>query len=163
MTITASAVNELRKATGAGMMDCKNALQQTNGNMEEAIDFLRKKGAKISANRADRDAAEGAVIAIASDDKKEGVVIRLNCETDFVAKNDEFVTFAKNIAAVALKNKPASIEELKILPIDGISISERLLDYIGKIGEKIDVTTYEHVTGNLIVPYIHAGDRKSVV
>jgi len=163
MTITASAVNELRKATGAGMMDCKNALQQTNGNMEEAIDFLRKKGAKISANRADRDAAEGAVIAIASFDKKDGVVIRLNCETDFVAKNDEFVTFAKNIASVALENKPSSIDELKNLSIDGISINERLLDFIGKIGEKIDVTSYELVSGNLIVPYIHAGNKIGVL
>jgi len=163
MTITASAVNELRKATGAGMMDCKNALQQTNGNMEEAIDFLRKKGAKISANRADRDAAEGAVIAIASFDKKDGVVIRLNCETDFVAKNDEFVTFAKNIASVALENKPSSIDELKNLSIDGISINERLLDFMGKIGEKIDVTSYELVSGNLIVPYIHAGNKIGVL
>lgn len=161
--ITAAAVNELRKATGAGMMDCKKALQETNGDMEQAIDFLRKKGAKVSANRADRDAAEGAVVAIASADKKSGVVIRLNCETDFVAKNEDFVAFANQIASVALQNKPSTIEELKNLSIDGISISERLLDYIGKIGEKIDVTVCEVIEGSLVVPYIHAGNKIGVL
>ena len=161
--ITASAVNELRKATGAGMMDCKKALQETNGDMEQAIDFLRKKGAKVSANRADRDAAEGAVIAIASNDKKTGVVIRLNCETDFVAKNEDFIKFANDIAQVALTNKPATIEALKELSLEGKTISEKLLDYIGKIGEKIDVTVYELVEGNLVVNYIHAGNKIGVL
>ncbi len=161
--ITASAVNELRQATGAGMMDCKKALQETNGDMEQAIDFLRKKGAKVSANRADRDAAEGAVIAIASNDKKTGVIIRLNCETDFVAKNEDFIKFANDIALVALTNKPASIEELKNIKIEGKTISEKLLDYIGKIGEKIDVTVYDLVEGNLVVNYIHAGNKIGVL
>ena len=161
--ITASAVNELRQATGAGMMDCKKALQETNGDMEQAIDFLRKKGAKVSANRADRDAAEGAVIAIASNDKKTGVVIRLNCETDFVAKNEDFIKFANDIAQVALISKPASIEALKELTLDGKTISEKLLDYIGKIGEKIDVTVYDFVEGNLIINYIHAGNKIGVL
>lgn len=161
--ITASAVNELRKATGAGMMDCKKALEETNGDMEQAIDFLRKKGAKVSANRADRDAAEGAVIAIASSDKKSGVVIRLNCETDFVAKNEDFVNFARQIAETALSAGTTSIENLKTLTIDGVTIQERLLDYIGKIGEKIDVTVCEMVTGNLVVPYIHGGNKIGVL
>lgn len=161
--ITASAVNELRKATGAGMMDCKKALQETNGDMDQAIDYLRKKGAKVSANRADRDAAEGAAIAIASEDKKTGAVIRLNCETDFVAKNEEFVALANKIANAALINKPASIEELKNISIDGVLLSERLLEYVGKIGEKIDVTVCEIVEGNLIVPYIHAGNKIGVL
>ena len=161
--ITASAVNELRQATGAGMMDCKKALQETNGDMEQAIDFLRKKGAKVSANRADRDAAEGAVIAIASNDKKTGVVIRLNCETDFVAKNEDFIKFANDIAQVALTSKPASFEALKELTLDGKTISEKLLDYIGKIGEKIDVTVYDLVEGNLIINYIHAGNKIGVL
>jgi elongation factor Ts len=161
--ITAAAVNELRKATGAGMMDCKKALQETNGDMEQAIDFLRKKGAKVSANRADREAAEGAVIAIASADKKTGVVIRLNCETDFVAKNEDFIKFANDIAAAALNNKPSSIDALKELSINGKSINELILDYVGKIGEKIDVTTYDLVEGNLIVPYIHAGNKIGVL
>jgi elongation factor Ts len=161
--ITAAAVNELRKATGAGMMDCKKALQETNGDMEQAIDFLRKKGAKVSANRADREAAEGAVIAIASADKKTGVVIRLNCETDFVAKNEDFIKFANDIAAAALNNKPSSIDALKELSINSKSINELILDYVGKIGEKIDVTTYDLVEGNLIVPYIHAGNKIGVL
>ena len=161
--ITAAAVNELRKASGAGMMDCKKALQETNGDMEQAIDYLRKKGAKVSASRADRDAAEGAVIAIASSDKKTGAVIRLNCETDFVAKNEEFVALANKIADVALQNKPASVEELRTLMMDGVSISEKLLDYVGKIGEKIDVTICEIVEGNLVVPYIHAGNKIGVL
>lgn len=161
--ITASAVNELRKASGAGMMDCKKALQETNGDMEQAIDYLRKKGAKVSANRADRDAAEGAVIAIASADKKTGAVIRLNCETDFVAKNEEFITLANKIALVALENKPDSLESLRQLSIDGATISERLLDYVGKIGEKIDVTVCEIVEGTLVVPYIHAGNKIGVL
>src|SRR5688500_12402332 len=123
--ITAATVNELRKATGAGMMDCKNALQETNGDMEKAIDYLRKKGAKISANRADRDAAEGAVIAVAAMDKRTGAIIRLNCDTDFVAKNTDFISFANQIANAALENKPSSVEELKNLSIDGISVNER--------------------------------------
>ena len=161
--ITAATVNELRKATGAGMMDCKNALQETNGDMEQAIDYLRKKGAKVSANRADRDAAEGAVIAVASSDKKTGAIIRLNCETDFVAKNADFISFANQIANAVLENKPSSVEELKNISVDGISIRERLLDYIGKIGEKIDVTTFEIVEGNLVVPYIHAGNKIGVL
>jgi elongation factor Ts len=161
--ITASAVNELRKATGAGMMDCKKALQETNGDMEAAIDFLRKKGAKISANRADRDAAEGAVIAAASDDKKTGVVIRLNCETDFVAKNDDFVAFAKEIAFIALKSKPASIEALLTEKSGDLTLGEKVLDYIGKIGEKIEITCCEFVNGELVVPYIHAGNKIGVL
>ena len=161
--ITASAVNELRKATGAGMMDCKKALQETNGDMEQAIDYLRKKGAKVSANRADRDAAEGAVIAIASSDKKTGVVIRLNCETDFVAKNEEFVAFANAIANTALSHGISKIEDLMDKKIGDVSISEKILDYTGKIGEKIEVTVCELINGELVVPYIHAGNKIGVL
>ncbi|NUM32841.1 MAG: elongation factor Ts [Bacteroidetes bacterium] len=161
--ITATAVNELRKATGAGMMDCKKALQETNGDMDQAIDYLRKKGAKVSANRADRATSEGAVIAISSDDNKSGVIIRLSCETDFVAKNSEFIQFANDIAKVAISNKPTTIDELKSLAINGVSISEKLLDFVGKIGEKIDVTSCEFVNGNTVVPYIHAGNKIGVL
>ncbi|MCC6722555.1 MAG: elongation factor Ts [Bacteroidia bacterium] len=161
--ITATAVNELRKATGAGMMDCKKALQETNGDMDQAIDFLRKKGAKVSANRADRATSEGAVIAIANNNNTAGVIIRLGCETDFVAKNEEFVQFANDIANVALTNKPSTIDELKNLTINNISISEKLLDYIGKIGEKIDVTSFEYIEGKTVVPYIHAGNKIGVI
>lgn len=163
MTITASAVNELRKITGAGMMDCKKALQESDGDMEKAIDFLRKSGQKVSAKRADRDATEGAVIALSSDDKKSGVVIRLSCETDFVAKNEDFVSLANAIATLALNNKPATIDELKALDFNGTSLGERLIEEVGKIGEKIDVTKYELVEGECVVNYIHAGNRIGVL
>ncbi len=163
MTITASAVNELRKITGAGMMDCKKALQESGGDMEKAIDFLRKSGQKVSAKRADRDATEGAVIALSSDDKKSGVVIRLSCETDFVAKNEDFVSLATAIATLALNKKPATIDELKALDFNGTSLGERLIEEVGKIGEKIDVTKYELVEGACVVNYIHAGNRIGVL
>ncbi|MCB9252566.1 MAG: elongation factor Ts [Flavobacteriales bacterium] len=161
--ITATSVKDLREATGAGMMDCKKALEETQGDFEKAIDLLRKKGAKISANRADRSAPEGAVIAIASDNKKVGVIIRLSCETDFVAKNEEFVEFANTIANKALNENPSDLESLKSLDFDGRSLNDRLLDYIAKIGEKIDVTSYERVEGEQVVPYIHAGNKIGVL
>lgn len=163
MSISAADVNQLRKMTGAGMMDCKKALQETNGDFEAAIDFLRKKGQKISANRADREAAEGAVIAKTSSDNTVGVVIELNCETDFVAKNDEFVALANEVASIALANKPADLEALKSLKIGDATIEERLLSEMGKIGEKIEVSNYEILEGPSIVSYIHAGNRIGVL
>jgi elongation factor Ts len=163
MAITAAAVNELLKMTGAGMMDCKKALQESNGDFEAAIDFLRKKGQKISANRADRDATEGAVIAKSSTDGTIGVVVRLSCETDFVAKNDDFVALAEEIAEIALSNQPADVESLKALKIGDISIGERMISEMGKIGEKIDVTKYATLKGDAVVSYIHAGNRIGVL
>lgn len=163
MSISAADVNQLRKMTGAGMMDCKKALQETNGDFEAAIDFLRKKGQKISANRADREAAEGAVIAKTSSDNTVGVVIELNCETDFVAKNDEFVALANEVASIALANKPADLEALKSLKIGDVTIEERLLSEMGKIGEKIEVSNYEILEGPSVVSYIHAGNRIGVL
>ena len=163
MAITAAAVNELRKMTGAGMMDCKKALTETNGDFEAAIDLLRKKGQKISAKRADRDATEGAVIAKASADNKVGVVVRLSCETDFVAKNEDFVALAGKLADIALENKAADVDALKALEIDGQNIGERLTEEMGKIGEKIDVTKYALVEGESVVNYIHAGNRIGVL
>ncbi|MBO6518286.1 MAG: elongation factor Ts [Bacteroidia bacterium] len=163
MAITAAAVNELRKMTGAGMMDCKKALTETNGDFEAAIDLLRKKGQKISAKRADRDATEGAVIAKASADNTTGVVVRLSCETDFVAKNEDFVTLAGQLADIALENKPADIDALKALTIDGQNIGERLTEEMGKIGEKIDVTQYAITEGASVINYIHAGNRIGVL
>lgn len=162
-TISASDVNKLRQLTGAGMMDCKKALTETNGDFEAAIDFLRKKGQKISLNRADRAAKEGAVIALTSADRKVGVVVELNCETDFVAKNEEFVKFANEIAQLALTNQPASIEALKALTIDSLTLEQRLLDEMGKTGEKMDISKYEIVKGNNVVAYIHAGNRMGVL
>jgi elongation factor Ts len=162
-TISAADVNKLRQLTGAGMMDCKKALVETNGDFDAAIDFLRKKGQKISLNRADRAAKEGAVIAITSDDATTGVIIELNCETDFVAKNEDFVKFANEIAQLALNNQPASIDELKALNIGDLKLEQRLLDEMGKTGEKMDISKYEIVKGNNVVAYIHAGNRMGVL
>lgn len=163
MTISAADVNKLRQMTGAGLMDCKKALAETNGDFEAAIDFLRKKGAKISANRADRQASEGAVIAVTNASASTGVVIELNCETDFVGKNEGFISFAKEIAQVALDNTPSSLEELKKLTLNGVTIEARLLDEMAKIGEKIDVSKYAILQGTNIVPYIHGANRIGVL
>ena len=163
MSISASEVNNLRKATGAGLMDCKKALTETNGDFDAAVDFLRKRGAKIAAKRADREATEGAVIALTSADNKTGVIVLLSCETDFVAKNDGFVAFAKEIAEVALAEKPADISALKTLKVGAVALEARLLEEVAKIGEKIDVVHYGLVEGENIVPYIHAGNRMGVL
>src|ERR1700743_1715831 len=167
LTISASDVNKLRQQTGAGMMDCKKALTETNGDFEAAIDFLRKKGAKVAASRQDRDSNEGVVIARTSEDGKRGVIIELNCETDFVAKNAEFVAFANAIANVAVENKPASIDELNQLQIDvensRISIGEATIEKTGKIGEKIGVSKYEVVEGEKVIAYIHGNFRLGVL
>lgn len=162
-TISASDVNKLRQMTGAGMMDCKKALAEASGDFELAIELLRKKGQKISLNRADRAASEGAVIAITSADASTGVIIELNCETDFVAKNQEFVSLANEIANLALSQKPKSIEELKSLQIGNLSLEQRLLSEMGKTGEKFDISKYELLEGNNLVAYIHAGNRIGVL
>jgi elongation factor Ts len=162
-TISASDVNKLRQMTGAGMMDCKKALAEASGDFELAIELLRKKGQKISLNRADRAASEGAVIAITSSDASTGVIIELNCETDFVAKNQEFVSLANEIANLALTQKPKSIEELKSLHIGNLSLEQRLLSEMGKTGEKFDISKYEILEGNNLVAYIHAGNRIGVL
>jgi elongation factor Ts len=163
MSITAADVNKLRQMTGAGMMDCKKALTETNGDFEAAVDFLRKKGAKVSAARADRDAKEGAVIAKTSSDNKLGVIIQLTCETDFVAKNKDFVAFANQIADLAIANKCATGDALKAITIDGLPLSEKLIEQVGKIGEKIDVINYVIMEGDNIVPYIHGSNRLGVL
>jgi len=163
LQISAADVNKLRQQTGAGMMDCKKALTETNGDFEAAIDFLRKKGAKVAASRQDRESNEGVVIARTSEDGKRGVVIELNCETDFVAKNAEFVAFANAIANVAVENAPASIEELGQLQIEGVSIAEAIVDRTGKIGEKIGVSKYEVVDGEKVIAYIHGNFRLGVL
>jgi len=161
--ITASDVNKLRQMTGAGMMDCKNALTEANGDFEAAIDFLRKKGQKVSAARADRDAKEGAVIAKTSADHKSGIIIHLTCETDFVSKNEDFVKFANGIADLALAKKPSSVEALKSLPFEGSTLAEKLIEQVGKIGEKIDVVKYELLEGENIISYIHGSNRIGVL
>jgi elongation factor Ts len=163
MAITAAEVNKLRQQTGAGMMDCKKALEESNGDFEAAVDFLRKKGAKVAANRADRDAKEGVVLAKTAPDHKTAVVISVNCETDFVAKNAEFIEFAETVAKVALDKKPATIDELKALSYNGqISIADKFMEQVGKIGEKIDIGYYNLVTAEQVVGYIHPGNRLAV-
>src|SRR5882672_10107982 len=165
--ISAADVNKLRQQTGAGMMDCKKALTETNGDFEAAIDFLRKKGAKVAASRQDRESNEGVVIARSSADGKFGVIIELNCETDFVAKNAEFVAFANAIANVAVENKPATLDDLGQLQIDTevsrISIAEAVIEKTGKIGEKIGVSKYEIVEGEKVIAYIHGNYRLGVL
>ncbi|HNE50851.1 MAG TPA: translation elongation factor Ts [Chitinophagales bacterium] len=163
VTITAAEINKLRQETGAGVMDCKKALTETNGDFEAAIDYLRKKGAKIAANRSDREANEGVVVALTSEDGKFGCAVNLSSETDFVAKNEDFVNLAKAIANVALTNRIKTAEELQNAQLDGVSIKDKLLDTVAKIGEKIEVKKYEVVEGEGVVAYIHMGYRMGVL
>jgi elongation factor Ts len=161
--ISAADVNKLRQQTGAGMMDCKKALTETNGDFEAAIDFLRKKGAKVAASRQDRESNEGVVIARTSADGKTGVIIELNCETDFVAKNADFIAFANAIAGTAVENKPASLDALNELTVDGQKIGDAVIDKTGKIGEKIGISKYEVVNGEKVIAYIHGNYRLAVL
>ncbi|MDX1906649.1 MAG: translation elongation factor Ts [Bacteroidia bacterium] len=163
MAITAQEVNRLRQITGAGMMDCKKALTEAEGDFDKAIEILRKKGQKVSANRADRDANEGAIFVKANASNTEAVLIELNCETDFVARNEDFQQLGQSIAEAAQAAKPADLDSLKALHINGTPISDLLVDAIGRIGEKIDVRRYELVAGSQVVSYIHPGARVGVV
>ncbi len=167
LQISASDVNKLRQQTGAGMMDCKKALTETNGDFEAAIDYLRKKGAKVAASRQDRESNEGVVIARTSEDGKRGVIIELNCETDFVAKNAEFIAFANQIANAAVENKPADLAALTQLQVDTdvdrVTIAEAVTEKTGKIGEKIGVSKYEIVEGEKVIAYIHGNFRLGVL
>jgi elongation factor Ts len=161
--ITAQDVNKLRTMTGAGMMDCKKALTEAEGDFEKAIEILRKKGQKVSASRSDKDAKEGSVFVKTSDDKKEAVLIALNCETDFVAKNEAFQNLGKLIAETAFAKKPASKEALLAEVVDGLSLTERITELVGKIGEKLEVSAYVHMKGEAVIPYIHAGNKLGVL
>ena len=163
VTISAAEVNKLRQQTGAGMMDCRKALTESNGDFESAIDYLRKKGQKVAANRSDREAKEGVVIAKASADNKYGVVICLSSETDFVAKNQEFIDFANSVAEIALSTKSASADELKAAKMDNATVGEKLMEMVAKIGEKIDISRFETVQADAVVPYIHSGYRIGVL
>ena len=161
-TISAKDVGALRKATGAGMMDCKEALQESGGDYDGALDFLRKKGQKVAAKRADRDANEGVVVAVTNDAGTHSVVLALGCETDFVAKNEDFIALAKDLGDLALKEQPATKEDLAALPFDGSTVAEKLVDRTGTIGEKIEVSDYQQVKGDKIATYIHAGAKIGV-
>jgi elongation factor Ts len=161
--ISAADVNRLRQQTGAGMMDCKKALTEANGDFEAATDYLRKKGAKVAASRQDRESNEGVVIAKATQDGKRGVIVELNCETDFVAKNADFVAFGNKIVELAIENNPATLEELLQSKLDGAVLSDTILDQTGKIGEKINVSKYEVVSGEKVIAYIHGNYRLGVL
>ncbi len=163
MAITAADVNKLRQVTGAGMMDCKKALEETNGDFEAAIDNLRKKGQKVASKRADREANEGVVIAKTTSDNKKGIIIKLTSETDFVAKNADFIQFAESIANAAISETPATLEELKGKTINGKVIADLIDEQVGKIGEKIDVTEYIVLESEDVVAYNHAGNRIGVL
>ncbi len=161
--ITAQDVNKLRTMTGAGMMDCKKALTEAEGDFEKAIEILRKKGQKVSASRSDRETKEGSVFIKVAGDNKEAVLVALNCETDFVAKNEEFQNLGKLIAETAFAEKPATKEALLSLKAGGLTLGEKIVELVGKIGEKIDVSEYIHMKGEAVVPYIHAGAKLGVL
>lgn len=163
MTISAQEVNELRKQTGAGMMDCKKALTEAEGNFEKAIEILRKKGQKISASRSDRDATEGGIFSLLSADKKTGVILELNCETDFVARNDDFQALGKLVAQTALDGKPADLAALLALPANGKTVQENLVEKMGVIGEKLDVRRFTTLSGESVYAYIHPGAKVGVL
>ena len=157
MKITASDVNKLRQSTGAGMMDCKKALEESNGDFDKAIEILRKKGQKVAANRADRESSEGVVLAKVNSDSNSGVIISLNCETDFVAKNDDYIKLAQKLADHALNftDKNSFLES----DFDGMKVSEKLLEQTGVIGEKIEIGSFEHISASFVGSYIHAGNK----
>ncbi len=161
MAITAADVNKLRQITGAGMMDCKTALTEANGDFDAAIDILRKKGQKVAAKRADRDATEGLVIAKTSADGTRGVLVCVNCETDFVAKNGDFTAMAERMATIALEKNLNSVEALKAAAYDsnGLSIAEKLIEQTGVIGEKIDVSACGEVSAPFVYAYNHPGNK----
>lgn len=162
-TISAQDVKNLREMTGAGMMDCKAALTEANGDIEKAIEILRLKGQKLSVKRADREAKEGVVHALVSDDGKRGVVVRLSSETDFVAKNEDFVNLAKEFAQIALDKFPADLESLLSQPYRNITIGEKVQEQVGVIGEKIELSDYEKVEAPQVVSYVHMGNKAGVI
>lgn len=160
MTITAADINKLRQMTGAGMMDCKKALTEAEGDFEKAIDELRKKGQKVAANRSDRDAKEGLVVAATTSDNTRGTVLVVNCETDFVAKNEEFGKFVNTILNIAITKNPKSADELKTLAYDNnITIADKLIEQTGVIGEKIELSKYEVIDAPFVIAYNHPGNR----
>jgi elongation factor Ts len=162
-TITAAEINKLRQTTGAGMMDCRKALVESDGDFEKAIDYLRKKGQKVAALRSDREAKEGVIIAKTTADNKTGFIITLACETDFVAKNSDFVDFAKNIMEVAIKNNLKSLDELQHSKLDGASVADKINDQVAKIGEKIQLARFERIDAEGVAAYIHGAYRMGVL
>lgn len=162
-TITAADINKLRQQTGAGMLDCRKALTESNGEFEAAIDYLRKKGQKVAALRGDREAKEGVIIARTTADHKTGIIINVSCETDFVSKNAEYVAFANSIMDAAIANNVKSAEELNTVKIGDDTVADKLNEQVAKIGEKIGVSKFERVDAEFVAAYIHGAYRMGVL
>lgn len=163
VTISAQDINKLRQATGAGMMDCRKALTETNGDFEAAIDWLRKQGQKVAAKRSDREAKEGVVIAKTSADNKTGFVVCISCETDFVSKNADFVAFAQSIADAAVANDVKSVDELNEVTVNGAKVADMINDKLASIGEKIGISKFERIEAPYVASYIHGANRMGVL
>jgi elongation factor Ts len=163
VTISAQDINKLRQATGAGMMDCRKALTETNGDFEAAIDWLRKQGQKVAAKRSDREAKEGVVIAQTTADNKTGIVVCVSCETDFVSKNADFVAFGKSIADAAIANNVNNLEELMAVKIGDLTVAALVDEKLATIGEKIGVTKFERIDAAYVASYIHGAYRIGVL
>lgn len=162
-TITASEINKLRQMTGAGMMDCRKALTETNGDFEAAIDWLRKKGQKVAALRGDRDAKEGVIFAKTTSDNKTGIVMCLSCETDFVSKNADFISFAESIIDAAIAHNVKSVEELNEVSINGAKVADLVNDKLASIGEKIGISKFDRIDAAFVASYIHGANRMGVL
>tara|TARA_B100001750_G_scaffold248502_1_gene280355 strand:+ start:2969 stop:3805 length:837 start_codon:yes stop_codon:yes gene_type:complete len=163
VNISAKDVNELRKKTGSGMMDCKKALVEAEGDFKKAIDILRKKGQKVSAARSNRETSEGLVLCKLNSDESQASILSFTCETDFVAKNEDFQSLAQDIMEVAFENNLESIDEVLASEINGSTIEQLILEMVGKIGEKIEISDFQIMSGEKIVPYIHAGSKLGVL
>ena len=161
MAVTMADIQHLRKMTGAGMMDCKNALVEANNDFDKAVEIIRKKGQAVAAKREDRDASEGCVLAKV--ENGHGAVVALQCETDFVAKNAEFIALTEQILDVAMNNKPENLEELLALPMDHGTVAELITDRIGATGEKMELGYYEYITAPTVVAYIHPGNKLATI
>jgi len=162
-TITAADINKLRQATGAGMLDCRKALTESNGDFEAAIDWLRKQGQKVAAKRSDREAKEGVILAKTTSDNKAGIIVCISCETDFVSKNADFVAFAQSIADAAIEKNVKSAEELNSVEIKGAKVSDLINDKLASIGEKIEISKFERVEAPFVASYIHGANRMGVL
>ena len=162
-TITAADINKLRQTTGAGMLDCRKALTESNGDFEAAIDWLRKQGQKVAAKRNDREAKEGVILAKTTADNKIGIIVCISCETDFVSKNADFVAFAQSITDAAIGQNVKSADELNEVKINGAKVSDMINDKLASIGEKIEVSKFERVEAPYVASYIHGANRMGVL
>ncbi|MEQ8240166.1 MAG: translation elongation factor Ts [Cyclobacteriaceae bacterium] len=163
MAITAKDVNKLRQMTGAGMMDCKKALTEAEGDFEKAVELLRKKGQKVSASRADRETSEGVIFTKTVNDGTKGVLISFTCETDFVAKNEDYIALGQSIIDAAAEHNPADIAALKALKTGDLTFEEKITEATGRIGEKLEISHYEILEGDAVVEYVHSNKKLGVL